>query len=58
MEEMRLKEERMERSMSDVAAENRRLLDPLNKAKEENIELKRQLASYEKDKVALKPLFS
>lgn len=35
-------------------AENKRLLEPLNKAREENAEMKRQMTNYEKDKTVLK----
>lgn len=39
--------------MAEVQAENRRLVEPLQKAQEQVQELQRQLFSYEKDKVLL-----
>lgn len=44
--------------MADVQAENRRLVEPLQKAKEEVAELNRQLSSYEKDKAILAVSFT
>ena len=40
---MRKKEERLEKQMNEVMAENRRLVEPLHKAKEEVQELHRQV---------------
>lgn len=57
---MKKKEERLEKYMAEVMAENKRLTEPLRRAEEENTELKRILANYEKDKQSLKvcsPLF-
>ncbi|RTG86802.1 growth arrest-specific protein 8 [Schistosoma bovis] len=54
LEERKKNEERLERRANEIAAENRRLVEPLNKAKEENTEMKRQMANYEKDKTVLK----
>merc|ERR1712150_163126 len=48
VEEMKKKEERMEKQMNEIMAENKRLKEPLQKARETNDELKRQLANYEK----------
>ena len=45
--------ERMEKQMNEVMAENRRLVEPLQKAREEVEELRKQLANYDKDKQAL-----
>ena len=53
VEEMKKKEERMEKHMNEIQAENRRLKEPLEKAREEVAELTRQLANYEKDKASL-----
>lgn len=53
VEDMKKKEERMEKQMNEVMAENKRLVEPLQKAKEEVDELRRQLANYEKDKQSL-----
>ena len=50
---MKKKEERMERQMNEVMAENRRLTEPLQRAREEVEELRRQLANYDKDKRSL-----
>ena len=43
VEEMRKKEERMEKQMNEVMAENRRLIEPLHKAKEEVHDLHKQV---------------
>uniref|UniRef100_A0A094ZUC6 Dynein regulatory complex subunit 4 n=1 Tax=Schistosoma haematobium TaxID=6185 RepID=A0A094ZUC6_SCHHA len=56
LEERKKNEERLERRANEIAAENRRLVEPLNKAKEENTEMKRQMANYEKDKTQTKAL--
>jgi len=40
---MRKKEERLEKQMNEVMAENRRLIEPLQKAKEEVQELQKQV---------------
>ncbi|KAM9302437.1 dynein regulatory complex subunit 4 [Gastrophryne carolinensis] len=53
MEEMRKKEDRLEKEMADLQLQNRRLTEPLQKAREEVAELQRQLANYEKDKASL-----
>merc|ERR1712150_466329 len=52
VEEMK-KEERMEKQMAEVMAENKRLVEPLQKAREEVDELRRQLSNYDKDKQSL-----
>ncbi|XP_076470178.1 dynein regulatory complex subunit 4-like [Babylonia areolata] len=54
VEEMKKKEERMEKKMAELIAENKRLTEPLQKAREEVEELRRQLANYEKDKETLR----
>ena len=43
----------MEKHMNEVLADNKRLAEPLQRAKDEVDELKRELANYEKDKQAL-----
>lgn len=43
----------MEKQMNEVMAENRRLVEPLQKAREEVEELRKQLSNYDKDKQAL-----
>lgn len=53
MEEMKKKEERLEKQMAEVMAENKRLVEPLQKAREEVDELRKQLANYDKDKQSL-----
>lgn len=53
VEEMKKKEERMEKQMADIAAENRRLVEPLQRAREQVDDLRRQLANYDKDKQSL-----
>lgn len=50
---MKKKEERMEKQMAEVMAENKRLAEPLQKAREEVEELRKQLANYDKDKQSL-----
>ncbi|MBN3316598.1 DRC4 protein, partial [Atractosteus spatula] len=53
VEEMKRKEERLEKEMAEVLLQNKRLTEPLQRAKEEVAELQKQLANYEKDKVSL-----
>jgi predicted nuclease with TOPRIM domain len=53
MEGMRKREEHMEKQLRDVAAENRKLVEPLQQAQAEVTEFSRQLKNYEKDKVSL-----
>ncbi|KPP70538.1 growth arrest-specific protein 8-like, partial [Scleropages formosus] len=53
MEEMKRKEERLEKEMAEVQQQNKQLTEPLQKAKEELAKLKKQLENYEKDKVSL-----
>lgn len=50
---MKKKEDRLEKQMAEVAAENKRLVEPLQKAKDDVAELHRQLVNYEKDKQLL-----
>merc|ERR1711909_265923 len=51
---MKKKEERLEKEIAEAMSQNRKLKEPLQKARETNDELKRQLANYEKDKRCLK----
>ena len=51
---MKKDQERLEKQLGETQTENRRLLDPLQKAKEEVAELQKQLASYERDKISLR----
>ncbi|XP_054552822.1 dynein regulatory complex subunit 4 isoform X3 [Talpa occidentalis] len=53
MEDMRKKEDRMEKEMLEVSLQNKRLADPLQRAREEIGELQRKLGSYERDKQIL-----
>ncbi|CAB1339359.1 unnamed protein product [Coregonus sp. 'balchen'] len=53
MEEMKKKEERLEKDMAEVLLQNKRLTEPLQRAKEEVTELQKQLGNYEKDKTSL-----
>lgn len=53
VEEMKKKEDRLEKQMAEIMAENKRLVEPLQKAREEVEELRRQLANYDKDKQSL-----
>lgn len=50
---MKKREDRTIKQMNEVMAENKRLVEPLQRAREEVEELRRQLANYEKDKTAL-----
>ncbi|CAJ0955826.1 unnamed protein product, partial [Ranitomeya imitator] len=50
---MRKKEDRLEKEMADLQQQNRRLTEPLQKAREEVAEHQRQLTNYEKDKAFL-----
>ncbi|KAJ3083031.1 Dynein regulatory complex subunit 4, partial [Quaeritorhiza haematococci] len=53
VEEMKKKEERNEKLMADITAENKRLSEPLQAALAECDSLKRELQHYEKDKMSL-----
>ncbi|XP_074056764.1 dynein regulatory complex subunit 4 isoform X2 [Macrotis lagotis] len=53
MEDMKKKEDHLEKEMAEVMLQNKRLADPLQKAREELLELQRKLVNYEKDKNAL-----
>jgi len=53
VEEMKKKEERLEKQMTEVMSENKKLTDPLQKANNDVDELRRQLSNYDKDKQLL-----
>nr|AAA85258.1 growth-arrest-specific protein 8 [Mus musculus] len=53
MEDMRKKEEHMEREMAEVTLQNRRLADPQQKAKDEMNEMQKRLGNHERDKQIL-----
>ena len=53
MEDMKKREEHMEKQLRDVTAENRKLVEPLQQARDEVTELTRHMKNYEKDKVSL-----
>ncbi|KAJ3209164.1 Dynein regulatory complex subunit 4 [Entophlyctis luteolus] len=53
VEEMKKKEERNEKQMADITAENKRLSEPLTAALADCDSLKKQLQHYEKDKMSL-----
>ena len=50
---MKKDQDKLEKQLAETQAENRRLQDPLQKAREELAELHKQLSSYERDKVSL-----
>lgn len=50
---MKRDQDRLEKQLAETQAENRRLTEPLQKAREEVAELQRQLGNYERDKVSL-----
>ncbi|XP_054856524.1 dynein regulatory complex subunit 4 isoform X2 [Eublepharis macularius] len=53
MEEMKKKEDHLEKEMAEVLLQNKRLTEPLQRAREEVAELQKKLAHYEKDKASL-----
>lgn len=53
MEEMKKKEDHLEKEMAEVLLQNKRLAEPLQRARDEVSELQRKLAHYEKDKAIL-----
>ncbi|XP_034974488.1 dynein regulatory complex subunit 4 isoform X2 [Zootoca vivipara] len=53
MEEMKKREEHLEKEMAEVLLQNKRLVEPLQRAREEVAELLKKLAHYEKDKAML-----
>ncbi|XP_036131399.1 dynein regulatory complex subunit 4 [Molossus molossus] len=50
MEDMRKKEEYLEKEMLEVSTQNRRLAEPLQKAREEMSEMQKKLGDHERDK--------
>ena len=50
---MKKDSERLEKQLAETQAENRRLQEPLQRAREEVSELQKQLSNYERDKVSL-----
>ncbi|NXU59834.1 DRC4 protein, partial [Turnix velox] len=53
IEEMKKKENRLEKEKADVLLQNKQLKEPLQQAQEEVFELQKKLAHYDKDKEAL-----
>uniref|UniRef100_A0A8C4KU23 Dynein regulatory complex subunit 4 n=1 Tax=Equus asinus TaxID=9793 RepID=A0A8C4KU23_EQUAS len=53
MEDMRKKEEHLEKEMAEVSVQNKRLADPLQKARDEMNEMQKKLGNYERDKQVL-----
>lgn len=53
MEDMRKKEEHLEKEMQEVSAQNRRLAEPLTKAREEMNEMRKKLGDHKRDKQIL-----
>lgn len=50
---MRKKEDHLEKEMMEVSMQNRRLADPLQKAREEMNEMQKRLGNHERDKQIL-----
>lgn len=50
---MKKKEDHLEKEMAEVLLQNKRLAEPLQRARDEVSELQRKLAHYEKDKAIL-----
>lgn len=53
IEDVKKQREKIEKQMSEVLAENKRMVEPLKKAEDKVADLERQLFSYEKDKALL-----
>ncbi|XP_072492501.1 dynein regulatory complex subunit 4 isoform X2 [Notamacropus eugenii] len=53
MEDMKKKEDHLEKEMAEVTVQNKRLVEPLQKARDELLDLQKKLINYEKDKHAL-----
>ncbi|XP_049719896.1 dynein regulatory complex subunit 4 isoform X2 [Elephas maximus indicus] len=53
MEDMRKKEDHLEKEMMEVTTQNKRLAEPLQRAREEMSEMQRKLTHYERDKQIL-----
>ncbi|KAL7055391.1 hypothetical protein AAHC03_022606 [Spirometra sp. Aus1] len=54
IEEMRIKEDRLERHNTELTTQNKNLLEPITRIKQENDELRRALENHERDVRALK----
>lgn len=50
---MRKKEGHLEREMMEVSAQNKRLTDPLQKARDDVTEMQKKLGNYERDRQTL-----
>ena len=50
MEDMRKRSEVLEKEMAEVSMQNRRLADPLQKARDEMSDMRKKLSGYERDK--------
>lgn len=53
IEDIKKQRERLEKQMAEIQAENKKLVEPLQKANEQVAELQRHLLSYDKDKALL-----
>lgn len=53
MEEMKSREDRVEKALKECQKENKGLVEPMKQALAENRDLKRQMVNYSKDKLAL-----
>lgn len=53
IEDIKKQRERLEKQMAEILAENKKLVEPLQKANEQVSDLQRQLLSYDKDKALL-----
>ncbi|XP_057169858.1 dynein regulatory complex subunit 4 isoform X2 [Ursus arctos] len=53
MEDMRRKEDHLEKEMMEVSVQNKRLADPLQKARDDMSEMQRKVGNYERDKQVL-----
>lgn len=53
MEEMKKRENHLEKEKADVLLQNKQLKEPLQQAQEQVSELQKKLAHYDKDKEAL-----
>ncbi|XP_061073927.1 dynein regulatory complex subunit 4-like isoform X2 [Conger conger] len=53
LEEKKKKEDKMDNEMAEVLHQNKILVEPLQKAKEQVVELQRQMANYKNDKASL-----
>lgn len=53
MEEKKKEKDRLEKHNAELIGENKRLVEPLQKARSELDEMRRQMANYDKDKQLL-----